>query len=151
MDGDQILDIVVGRYDAGYEPRVIVYTGSNYKFDTIVANFVAFDSSCTGGVRVAAGMVGATGLVNNIIVGTGAGVSPPIVKIFRALNFITSTPVTPAYLATHPVLTTPPLFAQFIPDSNPCRSVPVFSPVNNANCESITSITTGVIDLFVSN
>ena len=152
MDGDQILDIVVGRYDAGYEPRVIVYTGSNYKFDTIIANFLAFDASCSGGVRVAAGMVGATGLVNNIIVGTGTGIVPPVVKVFRILNYISDTVVVDsAYLKLHPVLTAPPLFAQFIPDTDPCRPIPVFSPVTIVDCESITSITTGVLDLFVSD
>ena len=146
IDGDQILDIVVGRYNAGYEPRVIAYAGANYKFNTIIANFLAFDASFKGGVRLAAGMIGANGLVNNIIVASGTGMNPPVVKVFRGLNFIGNTVVTASYLAAHPVLTTPPLFAKFTPNANPCQPIS-----KTATAESITSIVAGPINLDVSN
>ena len=146
IDGDQILDIVVGRYDAGYEPRVIAYSGATYKFKTIIANFLAFDASFKGGVRLAAGMIGANGIVNNIIVASGTGMNPPLVKVFRALNYIDNKVVDAAYLTANPVKTTPPLFAKFTPNTNPCQPA-----LKSATVESITSIVAGPINLDVSH
>ena len=83
IDGDQVLDLVVGA-GKGHSPEVVVYSGAaNHgkpAFETELARFMAFDSTESGGVNVAATQIdGST--TDNIIVGSGPGV-PDQVQVY---------------------------------------------------------------------
>jgi autotransporter-associated beta strand protein len=71
--------LAVGR-DAGGPPEVRVYNASNQ----LIYDFFAYNSSVTGGVRVAVGDVNGDGILD-IITGTGGG-SASEIRVFSGLN-----------------------------------------------------------------
>ncbi|MEQ9407061.1 MAG: Ig-like domain-containing protein [Fuerstiella sp.] len=76
LNGDSFSDIIVGA-DAGGGPRVRVFSGADH---SELFNFFAYDTSFTGGVRVAAGDVTGDG-IPDIITGAGPG-GGPHVRVF---------------------------------------------------------------------
>ena len=76
VNGDGTPDIITGA-DAGGGPHVKVFSGTK---GTLLASFMAYDPSFTGGVRVAAGDINGDGFAD-IITGAGAG-GGPHVKVF---------------------------------------------------------------------
>jgi uncharacterized protein (TIGR03118 family) len=80
VNGDGNDDIIVGA-DQGGGPHVKVFSGAD---GSLLQSFMAFDTSFTGGVRVAAGDLNFDGLIDVI---TGAGVNGgPHVKGFDAFD-----------------------------------------------------------------
>jgi hypothetical protein len=77
VNGDGYADIVVGE-DAGGEPRVRVFSGQTGQ---LLDDFLAFDPSFHGGVRVAASDLNHDGKAD-VIVGLGSG-GPPLVQVFE--------------------------------------------------------------------
>jgi hypothetical protein len=77
INGDGRADMIVGA-DAGGEPQVKVFDGSR---GSALQNFLAFDTTFQGGVRVAAGDVNGDG-IPDIIVGSGPGSAGGHVKVF---------------------------------------------------------------------
>jgi hypothetical protein len=73
FNGDNKADIIVGA-DAGGGPHVKVFDGVNL---SVLFSFFAFDSSFTGGVRVAAGLIDNNN-IPDIIVGAGPGGGPHV-------------------------------------------------------------------------
>lgn len=81
VNGDSILDLIVGAGFGG-GPRVKVYSGAvttpgQNPFTEVLANFFAFDSSFTGGISVAAGIINGDN-AQEIIVGSGVGMASTI-------------------------------------------------------------------------
>jgi len=78
VDGDQILDLVVGAGE-GDEPTVVAYSGAvdgrtgGKPFTTLLTQFQAFDADFRGGVEVAAGIISGSPMASNIIVASGPG------------------------------------------------------------------------------
>src|SRR6185295_2598247 len=81
VDGDQILDLVVGR-GPGSTPEVAVYSGAG-GFGVELLRFLAFDASFAGGVSVAAAGIDGNELADNVIVGAGAGIESQV-KVFSS-------------------------------------------------------------------
>ncbi|MCW5943504.1 MAG: FG-GAP repeat protein [Fimbriimonadaceae bacterium] len=73
IDGDGVPDMVCGRGPGGV-PEVKVFSGAT---GLLVKNFMGFDASFTGGVRVATGDVNGDG-IQDIIAGAGPGGSPRV-------------------------------------------------------------------------
>jgi hypothetical protein len=80
INRDGRADIIVGPGD-GSSPNVKVFSGANGS--TVLANFLAFGSTFSGGVRVAAGDVDGDGRAD-IIAGTGPGAAQ--VTVFSGVN-----------------------------------------------------------------
>jgi len=80
INNDGYDDIIVGAGPGG-GPRVTVFSGRDR---SILQDFFAFESTFTGGVNVAAGLINA-GNNYDIIVGAGAG-GGPRVKVFSGAN-----------------------------------------------------------------
>jgi hypothetical protein len=100
IDGDQVLDLVVGA-GKGHSPEVVVYSGAANRgkpaFETELTRFMAFSSSERGGVNVAATQIdGST--TDNIIVGSGPGV-PDQVRVYGS-NLPSSSGTAPAIFST---------------------------------------------------
>ena len=103
VDGDQILDLVVGK-GAGATPEVVVYSGAGAagsQFSTELLRFLAFDAAFAGGVNVAAAGIDGNPLADNVIVGSGAGMESTV-KVFGSTR-----PPQPG--------TAPDVFASFSP------------------------------------
>ena len=82
VNGDGRADIIVGMGDANNSvPQVRVFSGANGT--TVLHDFVAFDPTFRGGVRVATGDVNGDGTAD-IIVGTGPGAGQ--VAVFNGKN-----------------------------------------------------------------
>jgi uncharacterized repeat protein (TIGR01451 family) len=77
LNGDGFFDVVVAE-DAGGQPRVKVYSG---KDGSVLDDFLALDSSFTGGVRLAVGDVNGDGHAD-IVAAAGPG-GPPLVEVFE--------------------------------------------------------------------
>ncbi len=80
VDDDGIYDLIVGA-GPGHAPDVAVFSGSGKKsapFAAELARFPAFDAAATGGVSVAAAQIDGLTTGDNIIVGSGPGVSSEI-------------------------------------------------------------------------
>ncbi|TCK28599.1 multicopper oxidase [Ancylobacter aquaticus] len=103
VDDDGIYDLVVGA-GPGHAPEVAVFSGAARQgggvFATELARFLAFDAAATGGVSVAAAQVDGLGTGDNVIAGSGPGVSSEI------RVFVSKLPA---------VGTAPELFATFNP------------------------------------
>jgi FtsP/CotA-like multicopper oxidase with cupredoxin domain len=84
VDGDQVLDLVAGRGPGG-TPEVAVYSGaqaaSGPPFGREILRFLAFDTSFSGGVTVAAAGIDGNELADNVIVASGPGVESTV-KVF---------------------------------------------------------------------
>ena len=76
VNGDHKADIVTGQGPGGV-PKVKVFSGAD---GSLLANFLAYNSSFSGGVTVAAGDVNGDGHAD-IITGPGAGGAPKV-KVF---------------------------------------------------------------------
>jgi hypothetical protein len=100
IDGDQVLDLVVGA-GKGHSPEVVVYSGAANEgkpaFQTELTRFMAFNSSERGGVSVAATQIdGST--TDNIIVGSGPGVADQV-RVFDS-GLASSAGIAPAIFST---------------------------------------------------
>ncbi len=86
VNDDGVYDLVVGA-GPGHGPEVAVFSGSGKggvaPFTTELARFDAFDSALTNGVSVAAALIEGVSSGDNIIVGSGPGVSSEI-RVFSA-------------------------------------------------------------------
>src|SRR5262249_15118869 len=80
LDGDGASEIIVGN-DQGAAPEVRVYRVTGTNRVELVASFLAYDPSFTGGVRVATADVDGDGLAD-IITAPGAG-GEPVVRAFK--------------------------------------------------------------------
>jgi hypothetical protein len=80
VNGDGVPDIVTGA-GAGGGPQVKVFNGIQ---GNLLQSFLAYDSSFTGGVRVAVGDVNGDGFAD-IITGAGPGGGPQV-KVFSAVQ-----------------------------------------------------------------
>ena len=80
IDGDLYADILVGAGPGG-GPRVTVFSGLN---GSILLDFFAFESTFTGGVNLAAGLIDGDSNYD-IIIGAGAGGGPRI-KVVSGAN-----------------------------------------------------------------
>ncbi|MBM4268734.1 MAG: copper oxidase [Deltaproteobacteria bacterium] len=72
VNGDQILDVIAAKGPGG-EPEVIALSGAQ-GFDETLVDFLAYDASFTGGVRVAAADIDGNALADNVIAASGPGV-----------------------------------------------------------------------------
>lgn len=80
VDDDGVYDLVVGA-GPGHAPEVAVFSGAGKKgapFTVELARFLAFDAALTNGVSVAAAQIDGRTTGDNIIVGSGPGVSSEI-------------------------------------------------------------------------
>ena len=93
LDGDPNTVSVVAAAGPGGGPHVAVYRIdlANNNAVTQVASFDAFEPSFTGGVRVAAGNIGADGTIQDIIVAPDTG-GAPRVRVFQ-VSGATATPI----------------------------------------------------------
>lgn len=99
INGDGIYDLIVGA-GKGHSPDVVAYSGAagsdGKPFGTELARFRAFDAAQTGGVSVASTQIDGRS-PDNIIVGSGAGVTDQV-KIFS--SELPASGTTPATFAT---------------------------------------------------
>jgi FtsP/CotA-like multicopper oxidase with cupredoxin domain len=121
VDGDQILDLVVGK-GAGGTPEVVVYSGAAKSgaspFTSELLRFLAFDASFSGGVRVAAADIDGNAMADNVIVGSGAGIESSV-KVFGS--------ALPSQLGA-----APPVFASFSPYPGDATGVTIASGLVDA-------------------
>lgn len=93
VNGDGIYDLIVGA-GKGHAPDVVAYSGAGDKpFSTELARFRAFDAAQTGGVSVASTQIDGRA-PDNIIVGSGAGVTDSVSIFSSELPALGSTPAT---------------------------------------------------------
>lgn len=73
IDGDAVLDLLVGQGPGG-SPEVVAYAGGgDNPFTTELVRFQAFEPTFRGGVSVAGGLISGNPTRNNIIVSSGPG------------------------------------------------------------------------------
>jgi hypothetical protein len=81
VDGDQILDLVVGS-GPGVSPEIVVYSGAASKgpfpFRSEIARFAPLDANFKGGVNVAGAHIDGNAVRDNIIVGSGPGMESQV-------------------------------------------------------------------------
>jgi hypothetical protein len=94
VNGDGLADVIVGQ-DAGGQPEVRIYSG---KDGSLLADFLAFDPSFQGGVRVAAAVIKGH---HDVIAGQGPGGQAVNVFDGATLNLANHNP-TPAFTITQP-------------------------------------------------
>ncbi len=84
VNNDDYADIITGA-GAGGGPNVRIFDGAT---GAILANYMAYDPNFTGGVSVAAGDLGHTGLVH-VVTGAGAGGGPQV-RVFPGASSTSS-------------------------------------------------------------
>lgn len=81
VDGDAVLDLVAGAGE-GNAPEVVAYSGSGEDpFGTEITRFLAYDEAFRGGISVAAADISGDARADNIIVGSGPGITSEV-KVF---------------------------------------------------------------------
>jgi len=82
VNGDGVQDLIVGA-GVGGGPRLVILDGAS-SYQTVLADWMAFDESFRGGISIGTGDVNGDG-ITDIVVGAGAG-GGPHVKIFSFAN-----------------------------------------------------------------
>mgnify|MGYP001222474081 CR=1 FL=1 len=81
VDGDQVLDLVVGAGPGG-SPEVVAFSGAAgggfAAFERELVRFLAFEPGFRGGVSVAAADIDGNPFADNLIVGSGAGIESTV-------------------------------------------------------------------------
>jgi hypothetical protein len=94
VNGDGFADVIVGQ-DAGGQPEVRIYSGKDGR---LMADFLAFDPSFPGGVRVAAAVIKGH---HDVITGQGPG--GQMVSVFDGVTLnLTNPSPTPAFTVPQP-------------------------------------------------